>query len=60
MTHLAADDYGKPKSTKNIQYLYNVGPTSKTLGRHCINIIQIFYICLDVLCYYILDMKGCI
>ena len=25
--------------------LYNVGPTSKTLGRRCINVIQMFCVC---------------
>ena len=30
-----------------ILYLYNVGPTSKTLGRRCTNIIQLFCVCWD-------------
>ena len=28
-----------------VWYLYNVGPTSKTLGRRCSNVIQMFCIC---------------
>ena len=37
-----------------IWHLYNVGPTSKTLGRCCINVMQIF--CVSwVAFYYILD-----
>ena len=28
-----------------VYHLYNVGPTSKTLSRHCINVIQIFCDC---------------
>ena len=26
-----------------VQYLYNVGPTSKTWGRYCRNVIQMFF-----------------
>ena len=29
-------------SPANTKHLYNVGPTSKTLGRRCINVIQMF------------------
>ena len=37
-----------------VWHLYNVGPTSKTLGRCCINVMQIF--CVSwVAFYYILD-----
>ena len=28
-----------------VLHLYNVGPTSKTLGRRCINVIQMFCVC---------------
>ena len=28
-----------------VWHLYNVGPTSKTLGRRCINVIQMFCVC---------------
>ena len=28
-----------------VQHLYNVGPTSSTLVRHCINVIQMFCVC---------------
>ena len=28
-----------------IYYLYNVGPTSSTLVRHCINVIKMFCVC---------------
>ena len=28
-----------------VEHLYNVGPTSKTLGRHCTNVIQMFCVC---------------
>ena len=36
-----------PVSTKHLYNinLYNVGPTSKTLGRRCINFIQMFCVC---------------
>ena len=27
-----------------VEHLYNVGPTSKTLGRRCTNVIQMFYV----------------
>ena len=30
-----------------VKHLYNVGPTSKTLGRRCINVIQMFCVCWD-------------
>ena len=29
----------------NTKHLYNVGPTSSTLGRRCINVIQMFCVC---------------
>ena len=28
-----------------IQHLYNVGPTSSTLVRHCTNVMQMFWVC---------------
>ena len=28
-----------------LKHLYNVGPTSKTLGRRCANVIQMFCVC---------------
>ena len=28
-----------------VSHLYNVGPTSETLGRHCTNVIQMFCVC---------------
>ena len=31
-----------PTNTKQLYDIYNVGPTSKTLGRHCINVIQLY------------------
>ena len=41
------------------RHLYNVGPTSKTLGRRCINVIQMFCVYLvnplTPLCYYVTD-----
>ena len=30
-----------------VGHLYNVGPTSSTLVRHCINVIQMFCVCWD-------------
>ena len=34
------------RQTQNIWItLYNVGPTSKTLGRRCTNVIQMFCVC---------------
>ena len=47
-----------PKNTKHLYIiLYNVGPTSKTLGRRCTNVIQIFCVFRAVLfsrgdCFY--------
>ena len=39
----------QPQQTQNICInLYNVGPASKTLGRRCINIIQMFCVCWDI------------
>ena len=35
------------KHTTVVLHLYNVGPTSETLGRRCTNVIQIFSICWD-------------
>ena len=32
---------------ENTKHLYNVGPAAKTLGRRCINIIQMFRVCWD-------------
>ena len=40
--------------------LYNVGPTSKTLGRRCIYVIKMFCVCWGVITMYIncvLDVK---
>ena len=38
-----------PSKYRIFEYdLYNVGPTSKTLGRRCINVIQMFCVCWDV------------
>ena len=41
------------QQTQNIfiSHLYNVGPTSKTLGQRCINVIQMFCVCWVVLLY---------
>ena len=38
-------DPGKHKTF--VQYLYNVGPTSKTLARRCTNVVQMFCVCWD-------------
>ena len=36
----------EPANTKPLcNILYNVGPTSKTLGRRCANVIQMFCVC---------------
>ena len=36
----------QPRKHKTfVKHLYNVGPTSKTLGLHCINVIQMFRVC---------------
>ena len=40
---------GIPNKQKTIGLnLYNVGPTIKTLGRRCINVLQMFFICIFV------------
>ena len=44
-----------PRKHKTFVYnLYNVGPTSKTLDRRCVNVIQMFYVCwgaFSVVCF---------
>ena len=53
------------KSKTFVYHLYNVGPTSKTLGRRCINVIQMFcvyWVAYIVLCWFMsrlcwLDLK---
>ena len=40
--------YRHPVNTTHMYDLYNVGPTSKTLGRRCINVIQMFCVCWEV------------
>ena len=37
----------------NTKHLYNVGPTSKTLGRCCANVIQMFFVWWIIPCFVI-------
>ena len=50
--HLCAHNIGQtaegtfPRKHKTfVQHLYNVGPSSKTLDRRCINVVQMFCVC---------------
>ena len=43
-----------PANTKHLyNILYNVGPTSKTLGRRCTNVIQMFCVCWVVIYFHL-------
>ena len=43
-----------------VQYLLNVGPTSKTLGRHSTNVIQMFCVCWEAFFAISSICHGCV
>ena len=47
--NLVGENIAHPSKHKIfVQHLYNIGPKSKTLGRHYRNVIQIFCVCWDI------------
>ena len=42
---LTQQDHVPSKHKTFVEHLYNVGPTSKTLGQHRTNVIQMFCVC---------------